>query len=128
MKHDTVRLVNTPDETAQFGPHYALKGLAFGCHDVYLNPACPERCGNFETYEARADDNHPLRVLGLAHNRSTVGKSPEVVDLGICGAFDRQSDGISSRGYQQRPIPKCLAVLQMNALLVRIEGRDLRVQ
>src|SRR5262245_44615220 len=55
MEYDAVLLVNRAYEIAKFAPEHAFQRPALRCHDMNLDFARPQRGGNLEPDEARAD-------------------------------------------------------------------------
>src|SRR5262245_12326338 len=128
MKANTVRLVKAADETSDLRPHNAFERLALGRDDMNVDLARAQRCGNFETDEARTDDDRTLRRRSLGDDCPAVRERAEIVDLRRGCARDFQAHRIGAGSDQQSPELVRLAVLELDASLANVEHGDARIE
>src|SRR6516165_4943677 len=101
MKHDAMLLVNAADEIAVFAPEDAFQGAMFGCHDVDLDLAGPQRGGDFKPDEACADDYGMPGLLCPGNDRARVGKRAQDVHMRLIRARDIEANGLGAGREQQ---------------------------
>src|SRR4029077_6480606 len=102
VKHDTVRFVNRPYESSDFGAHDPLERDPIRRHDIHGEAARPERGRHLQADEAGADDDGTFRRPGALDNGAAVAERSEVEQRHAVGAWDLEPYWIGAGGDEQR--------------------------
>src|SRR5215471_6168013 len=101
MENDAVFFMKLANEIAELRTKDAFQRPAFRRDDVNLQIPGPQ-CGcDFQTDEARADDDGMPRRPRAGDNGTRVGKRTQDVHMRLVGAWNRETDRLSARRKQE---------------------------
>ena len=95
---------------------------------LHFDVARAQRRCHLQTDEAGANHHSPLCALCRSHQRLSVCLGAQVMHMGQVSAGNGQAHGLGTRGQQQRAIAHAAAILQVQALLHRVNAPHARVQ
>ena len=94
MEFDPMLLMKRLDETSEVRPEDLLHRDGIGSDHVYLDAAGPERGGDFQADEARAQDDGRLGALRALDDGAAVGERPQREHVRLVRAGYREPHGL----------------------------------
>src|SRR5262249_4701355 len=125
MKYDAVLLVNRADEVAEFAPEYPLQRPVLWSHDMNLDVARAQRCGDLESDEACPDHDRAPRRLRLGDDGARIAERAQHVDVRLVGAGDIETDRFGAGCEQELVERQASPVRKRHLPRLRVDARDL---